>query len=84
MLRGAKAISRLANYFPERFIAYAFFSVPYVAPRPGVDFRDWVTDLKKVNGFDTFGYWFFFAADDADSVMRSHVRNILPRLLRLC
>jgi len=32
--RGSKIVSRMANFFPERFIAYAFLAAPYSAPRP--------------------------------------------------
>ena len=30
--RGSKIASRLANYFPERFFAYAFLAVGYTTP----------------------------------------------------
>lgn len=32
--RGSKVVSRLANFYEDRFLGFAFLAVPYVPPRP--------------------------------------------------
>lgn len=74
--RGSSITSRLANYFPERFLAYGFLNVPYVTPNPDYDIDRLVALTKKVMGYETYGYWFFFSEEDAPKLMREHVRRI--------
>lgn len=71
--RGAKALSRLANYYPERFTAYAWLAVPFVTPSPLVDFSVVQQIVKQRVGYDMYGYWQFFSEDDADKVIQEHV-----------
>ena len=71
--RGSVAISRLANYYPERFIAYAFFAVPFWTITPPGDFQAELDAQKKAYGYELYGYWKFFSAPDANDVIQSHV-----------
>ena len=75
-IRGSKAVSRLASYYPDRFVAYAFLAVPYIPPRgPMGSFEDFLKLMRTLTGSDLFGYWLFFSEDDVDQVIRTHVRD---------
>ncbi len=77
--RGARAISALAQYHPERIAAYAFFVLPYIAPGfiPAVDFKETLAATKKLLGFELFGYWLFFSEEDANDIIQKHVSNLI-------
>ena len=49
--------SRLANYYPERFLAFGFVSVAYVPPSPDLDVGKLCELTKEVLGYEEFGYW---------------------------
>ena len=70
-------MSRLANYFPERFISFAFLDVAYQAPsRPfSVDAINEMTE--KMLGYAIFGYWHFFNDPDAADMMSRDVSTVL-------
>ncbi|KAF8167780.1 Alpha/Beta hydrolase protein [Crassisporium funariophilum] len=68
---GSKTVSRLANFHSERFLAFAFLSVPYCAPKPvsSMDFTIWAT--KKMCGYELCGHTLFYSEDDASSLIES-------------
>ncbi|TCD69878.1 hypothetical protein EIP91_005955 [Steccherinum ochraceum] len=70
---GAFIVSRLANFQPEDFLGYAFFNVSYVTPNPQYDNEKFHAQWKKITGHDNYGYWYFFAEDDADKVIMDHL-----------
>ena len=70
---GSGLCSRLANYFPERFAAFAFFALGYFPPVPGFDIDAVNTASIKQNGYAKFGYWKFYATDGASDVLEAHV-----------
>ncbi|EKM57396.1 uncharacterized protein PHACADRAFT_255121 [Phanerochaete carnosa HHB-10118-sp] len=74
---GSKAVSRLASYHPERFIAYAFFAVAFMEVTPPTDFQIYLDYLKRVYGYDLFGYWTFFSAPDANEVIQAHMESFV-------
>ncbi|KAI0791304.1 alpha/beta-hydrolase [Abortiporus biennis] len=74
---GTKAVSRLANWHPERFLAYAFFSAPYSPPDPTNDYTQLLAATKKLMGYETIGYWTFFCEDDAERVIFDHWDSFL-------
>ncbi|PSR87083.1 hypothetical protein PHLCEN_2v5253 [Hermanssonia centrifuga] len=80
---GARAISALAQYHPERIAAYAFFVLPYIAPGfiPAVDFKETLAATKKLLGFELFGYWLFFSEEDANDIIQKHVSTFKAALL---
>lgn len=50
--------SRLANYYPERFLAFGFVSVAYIPPSPDLDVGKLCQLTKEVLGYEEFGYWY--------------------------
>ena len=82
-IRGVKAVSRLANYFPERFIAFVFLAVPYVTIIPPTDTRMLLEPPKKAYSYGLYGYWLFFSEDDANDVVQLHVSSNLSNDMAL-
>ncbi|EKM57398.1 uncharacterized protein PHACADRAFT_208465 [Phanerochaete carnosa HHB-10118-sp] len=74
---GCKAISRLANYYPERFLAYAFLAVPFAEITPPTDFQMYLDYVKRVYGYELYGYWSFFSAPDANELIQVHVDSFV-------
>ena len=66
-------MSKLANHYPERVIAYAFISVPYVPPALNTNFQHRLDWMREKFGYELYGYWYFFAEGDIDGAFRRHV-----------
>lgn len=74
---GSPLLGRLANYFPSRFLAYAFLDIGYyVAPITLT-----LPDIEAANkqtlaslGYSVFGYWLFYNEPEAPGIFNSHVR----------
>lgn len=77
MIRGSGVVSRLANYFPARYVAYALFSVAFMVPDPNKSLESVVAFMTEHLGYNPYGYWYFFNEDDAGEVMTAHVRDNL-------
>lgn len=74
---GSFLLSRLANYFPERFISFAFVDVAYQAPSGPFSVETINEITEKTFGYPTFGYWYFFNDPDAAELMNRDVsRNL--------
>lgn len=71
--RGSRIVSRLANYFPDRFIAYAFFAVPFNPPHAFSNVNQILAFTKQQFGYELIGYWLFFSEEGAESIIRAHV-----------
>ncbi|KAF5339511.1 hypothetical protein D9758_016369 [Tetrapyrgos nigripes] len=70
---GSKTASRLANYFPERFLSYAFLAVGYTKPTLfATPFEESLNLSKAVLGYDNHGYWDFFSTEGADQTILEH------------
>lgn len=71
--RGSRLISRLANYFPERFLKFAFLDVAYQPPTGNFNV-DAINDMsEKMLGYPIFGYWYFFNDAEAAGLMDRNV-----------
>jgi pimeloyl-ACP methyl ester carboxylesterase len=72
---GSRAVSRLAAYYPERVIAYAFLAVPYQVPQMlrGASFEQFIAQNKELLGTELFGYWLFFSEPNAHEIMEKHI-----------
>lgn len=71
--RGSFLLSRLANFFPERFVKFVFVDVGYQAPTASFDI-DAINDIsKKQLGYTIFGYWYFFNEEDAAELIDRNV-----------
>lgn len=75
--RGSVLLSRLLQTHIDLFIGAAFLSGGYVAPQPTFDYNAQTAMLKQVLGYDVFGYWEFFAADDAAALIEKNVGMIV-------
>ncbi|KII93233.1 hypothetical protein PLICRDRAFT_171017 [Plicaturopsis crispa FD-325 SS-3] len=69
---GSALTSRLFNYYPKRFTAYAFLALSYRAPTPGADAAAGNAYIKTIVGRELFGYWFFFAEDGANKIIEEN------------
>jgi len=77
---GANLNARLANYYPDRFIAFGFLAVSYVAPMPTFDMDELLDLTEKLFGYPTFGYWKFFAEGDVAEIFKQHAESALTLL----
>ncbi|KAG6841799.1 hypothetical protein C0991_006683 [Blastosporella zonata] len=77
---GSIVVSRLANYFPERFIAFAFLAVGYVPPSND-KFDDVFAKTTKLVGYEMFGYWYFFAAEKAPELIEKNIDSFYSLML---
>ncbi|EEB99124.1 hypothetical protein MPER_01253, partial [Moniliophthora perniciosa FA553] len=71
---GSPIISRIAQLYPEKVIAAAFFAIPYAAPTPPpFDLKQILKIQKDTFGYELFGYWEFLAMDsDAPAIASSN------------
>lgn len=74
--RGCGLNARLANYYGEKFEAFGFFAVPYSPPLP-FDLAAINAMSKQVFGYDNFGYWNFFAKEEAAKIIEEHVSRLM-------
>ncbi len=76
--RGSFLLSRLANYHPECFSAYAFIDHGYSAPGNGLTTAviQHINSSVQANlGFSIFGYFLFFNEEDAPKLLDEHVSS---------
>jgi soluble epoxide hydrolase / lipid-phosphate phosphatase len=76
--RGSFLLSRLANYHPERFSAYAFIDHGYSAPGNSLTAAviQHINSSVQANlGFSIFGYFLFFNEEDAPKLLDEHVSS---------
>lgn len=73
---GSFLLSRLANYFPDRFSKLAFLSVGYNAPT-GPFSVDAVNEVsQQMLGYPIFGYLHFFNSVDAAELMDNNPESM--------
>ncbi|KAJ4467013.1 alpha/beta-hydrolase [Lentinula aciculospora] len=78
---GSKIVGRLANYFPERFYAFAFLSLSYFSPAVlESSFVELNNITKQAIGYEIFGYWGFFSADGADQIIENNLDSFFDIL----
>jgi len=70
---GSALCSRLANYHQDRFIGFAFLALNYFPPSPDFDIEALNALSFKEFGYTNFGYWTFFAREDAAQIIESHI-----------
>ncbi|KAI0052216.1 alpha/beta-hydrolase [Auriscalpium vulgare] len=63
---GSRVSSRLANFHPNRFCAFAFLALGYVPPRPHFEYATTVKFVKTMLGHELYGFWDYFSEDGAD------------------
>ncbi|KAL8721033.1 MAG: hypothetical protein Q9225_002206 [Loekoesia sp. 1 TL-2023] len=62
----------MANYHPERIIAYAFLDVGYKPPLGSFDVEVINHETERTLGYPMFGYWHFFNSPDAADIMTAN------------
>ncbi|GJE91560.1 alpha/beta hydrolase [Phanerochaete sordida] len=70
---GSLAVSRLSNYFPERFLAYAFLAVQFLPPEVPANFSAVLAAQQAQYGYELYGYWLFYAEHDANAIIQAHM-----------
>ncbi|KAJ3485012.1 hypothetical protein NLI96_g5268 [Meripilus lineatus] len=77
---GSFLTSRLASYYPERFVAYGFLALAYTPPSPDFNIHGMLAFTKQAVGYELFGYWLFFAEDGSEKIVADHVDSTLSIL----
>ncbi|KAK0210018.1 Alpha/Beta hydrolase protein [Desarmillaria ectypa] len=77
---GCKIISRLANYYHDRFVAFGLLALGYIPPNTENNYEELLDLSKKTFGYETFGYWSFFSSEGADKIIEDNMESFL-RLL---
>ncbi|KAF8912984.1 Alpha/Beta hydrolase protein [Gymnopilus junonius] len=77
---GSKIVSRLANFYPDRFKAYGFLAAPYYAPRPksNIEFTSKLT--KKMCGYELCGHTVFYSEDGSDKLIENQLDSFFSVL----
>lgn len=71
--RGSFLLSRTANYFEDRFLAFAWLSIGY-SPPGGKFSVDEINAMSRERlGWTVFGYWYFFDEPDAPELLNHNV-----------
>lgn len=74
MSRGCRVASRLANFYPDRFTAFAFFAVGYSPPNAVANWTQTNQMIKGLLKRDITGYQTWFSEDDTAKVLEDKVR----------
>ena len=73
--RGSALLSRLANYYSDRFSAYVFLDIGYQSPIDKLSIAQ-INDISTEKlGYPLFGYWEFLNSTDAAKLMERNVCN---------
>ena len=68
-------LSRVANWFQDRFIAFAWLAAPYIAPSAEpFDYDKVIAVQRKMTGSDVSGYYSFFVKPEAHAIAEENVR----------
>ncbi|KAJ8701764.1 hypothetical protein PTI98_000517 [Pleurotus ostreatus] len=77
---GSRVASRLADLYEDRFIAFAFLALGYIAPCPNFDMDEVLALTKKLAGYELLGYWKFFGAPDGAEIIEKNLRSFYSAL----
>ncbi|KAG6876315.1 hypothetical protein C0992_000106 [Termitomyces sp. T32_za158] len=78
--RGSAVVSRLANYYPDRFVAFAFLALGYFPPS-STKFADSYTQTSEIVGRELFGYWYFLAEEGAPELIEKNIDSFYSLIL---
>lgn len=70
---GTFPLSRLAMYYPERFLKYVFVSVPFRPPGSMMDVDAINKATEKELGYPMWEYWNFMTEEGAGKLLGDHV-----------
>ena len=81
-LSGSPLLSRVAAYYPNRSLKYAFLDIGYSAPPLGLTAAG-IAALNNytlaTEGYEPSGYWSFFNRTGAGKVLDEHVSIFLTK-----
>ncbi|KAG5728245.1 Epoxide hydrolase 2 [Termitomyces sp. T112] len=77
---GSLVVSRLTNYFPDRFIAFAFLAGGYSSPST-LKFAESYAKVTEIVGRELMGYWYFFAEDGAPELIEKNIDSFYSLVL---
>ncbi|KAF8990696.1 alpha/beta-hydrolase [Hymenopellis radicata] len=78
---GSRVVSRLANYHPDRLIAYAFLATGYGPPDSA--YADPIAQsqmIKEMVGYDVLAYMYFFVEDGAPKLVEKNFDSFFSLL----
>jgi len=73
---GTRVASRFVLYHPERTLGVVLISGGYSAPAI-FDLDRTLETLKNTVGYETLGYWKFFEADDAATIIENNLESFI-------
>lgn len=80
-------MSRLANYHPERFSAYAYIDHGYMAPGRGITtaaVQHFNRSVEEKLGFSILGHFLLFDDEDAPKLLDEHASSFQYREILTC
>ncbi|KAL4255492.1 AB hydrolase superfamily protein [Pleurotus pulmonarius] len=77
---GSRVASRLADLYEDRFIAFAFLALGYIAPCPTFDMDEVLALTKKLAGYELLGYWKLFGAPDGVETIEKNLQSFYSAL----
>ncbi|PBK94936.1 alpha/beta-hydrolase [Armillaria gallica] len=77
---GAFTASRLANYYPDRFLAFGFLAVGYYPPNIPQPYEEAIQTLKQHIGTELYGYWSFLSETDAHTKVEKNLDSFYTLL----
>ncbi|KAJ7663048.1 alpha/beta-hydrolase [Mycena rosella] len=78
---GSRVVSRMANYYPDRLVACAFFGVGYGPPTS--EYADPITQsaqIKQMVGYDLLAYMGYFIQSEAPAFIEKNFDSFLSLL----
>ncbi|KAF9461377.1 Alpha/Beta hydrolase protein [Collybia nuda] len=73
---GCSVLSRLLNTHIDYVIGAAFLAVGYSPPQPNFDYKTQIAAMNALFGYDVFGYWEFFSAEDAVALSEKNLDSL--------
>ncbi|KAG5650045.1 hypothetical protein H0H81_000982 [Sphagnurus paluster] len=77
---GSILVSRIANYHPDRFLAFAFLAVGYVG-HSDATFDQFHAFTAKLATRELFGYWYYFGEEDAHKTIENNFDSFYSLLM---
>ncbi|KAH8082845.1 epoxide hydrolase [Cristinia sonorae] len=74
---GSAIVAHLCSFCPERFVAYAWLNVPFNPPSTNFTIDRLLAVSKQVVGYEAYGYWLFFAQDNAPQLIEENIESFI-------
>ncbi|KAH9851403.1 Alpha/Beta hydrolase protein [Lenzites betulinus] len=75
---GSGILSRCANLYQERFLAFAWNAVGYTPPQKyKMELDAFIEYIKAATGSPRYGYWKFFTAEDGAALCEQNIDSFL-------